>query len=320
MAAGITQVDVDQAADSLLLAGERPTVERVRQHLGSGSPNTVTRLLDVWWRGLGARLSGQQRKVEMPDAPEAVAMLASQFWEKALELAEAQAHALLAAEREALAAAELAAEARVAASAQARDEARAAQAQAAIALASAQERLDERQQLIAQQAAQLEDLARQRDHALAQAQAASADVDSLRSQLARDRDDAEAVRSAQAAHLQAVENRAHAEVDRARQEARDLKSQLQAVDRAHRERLKQLEADLAQARTALATSSRDLAAETARRETLDRQLNELQQSLKDALTPLAGVPTSKARGARPARKREAEPQPDTTRARPRRSK
>jgi hypothetical protein len=56
MATGITQEDVWQAADALLLEGARPTIERVRQKIGRGSPNTVSPYLDTWFRGLGARI------------------------------------------------------------------------------------------------------------------------------------------------------------------------------------------------------------------------------------------------------------------------
>jgi hypothetical protein len=38
-----------------LHAGERPTIERVRAVLGTGSPNTLIRLLDIWWAKLGPR-------------------------------------------------------------------------------------------------------------------------------------------------------------------------------------------------------------------------------------------------------------------------
>jgi hypothetical protein len=48
MARGITQDQVNEAARSILTTGERPTVERVRIALGTGSPNTVTRMLDAW--------------------------------------------------------------------------------------------------------------------------------------------------------------------------------------------------------------------------------------------------------------------------------
>lgn len=47
MARGITETDVHTAADELVAAGERPTVDRIRTHLGTGSPNTVTRWLET---------------------------------------------------------------------------------------------------------------------------------------------------------------------------------------------------------------------------------------------------------------------------------
>lgn len=48
MARGITQDQVNRAADAIMAAGENPTVEKVRAELGTGSPNTVTRMLDTW--------------------------------------------------------------------------------------------------------------------------------------------------------------------------------------------------------------------------------------------------------------------------------
>ena len=89
MARGITEDDVHQAADALVAGGERPTVDRIRSHLGTGSPNTVTRWLETWWQGLGARLSAQQMRLAAPDAPDAVATLAGQWWALALEAAKA---------------------------------------------------------------------------------------------------------------------------------------------------------------------------------------------------------------------------------------
>lgn len=47
MARGITQDQVNRAADAILGAGENPTVEKVRAELGTGSPNTITRMLDA---------------------------------------------------------------------------------------------------------------------------------------------------------------------------------------------------------------------------------------------------------------------------------
>ena len=49
MATGITESDVWTAADALL-EGARPTIERVRQKIGRGSPNTVSPYLETWFK------------------------------------------------------------------------------------------------------------------------------------------------------------------------------------------------------------------------------------------------------------------------------
>ena len=46
---GVQQVDVNAAADELLIDQLKPTIERVRMKLGRGSPNTVGPMLDVWF-------------------------------------------------------------------------------------------------------------------------------------------------------------------------------------------------------------------------------------------------------------------------------
>lgn len=295
MARGITQIDVNQAADALLLGGERPTVDRIRQHLGTGSPNTVTRLLDVWWKALGSRLSVQQRKVELPEAPEAVATLASQLWEQALSSARELAEAALGEERGTLAAARLEADARVAAAQQALEAAREAEAQAMGALSRANERLQERQVLVDQQTSQLEDVTHQRDEALHRAASHEAEVGALRGRLEAQQAEAAAFREAQAAHLRAVEDRAHAEIDRARQETREIKYQLRALEKAQSARLRELETQLTEARNGAAQAARELAAEQARRETLEVQQDELRRSLASAIVPARLRKSARAR-------------------------
>ena len=88
MAKGISQDQVTLAADQLLYAGERPTIERIRGLLGTGSPNTVNRFLDIWWQSLGSRLSAQTVKIAIPGAPKEVLQLATQLWETAVLAAE----------------------------------------------------------------------------------------------------------------------------------------------------------------------------------------------------------------------------------------
>ncbi|WP_269475721.1 DNA-binding protein [Variovorax sp. SRS16] len=47
-----------KAADVLLSEGLRPTIERVRQKIGRGSPNTVSPMLERWFASLGQRIAG----------------------------------------------------------------------------------------------------------------------------------------------------------------------------------------------------------------------------------------------------------------------
>ncbi|MFU2071261.1 DNA-binding protein, partial [Bordetella hinzii] len=84
MAIGVQQEDVWAAADALLRAGEQPTIQRVRQHLGRGSPNTVGPHLKAWLRELGGRLDGA-------GPPDAVMDAAQRLWREAQAQARAEA-------------------------------------------------------------------------------------------------------------------------------------------------------------------------------------------------------------------------------------
>ena len=55
---GVQLEDVCAAADALIAQGLKPTIERVRRHLGGGSPNTESHLLDEWFARLPQRLVG----------------------------------------------------------------------------------------------------------------------------------------------------------------------------------------------------------------------------------------------------------------------
>ncbi|NKN34704.1 hypothetical protein HF203_15920, partial [Marichromatium bheemlicum] len=45
---GITYKEVAAAAEALTEQGETPSIKRVRDHLGTGSPNTIHRHLSAW--------------------------------------------------------------------------------------------------------------------------------------------------------------------------------------------------------------------------------------------------------------------------------
>src|SRR4051794_16973760 len=80
---GISEHDVWQACDALLLEGARPTIERVRQKIGRGSPNTVSPYLDTWFSKLGARVKDPMAFSAPPAIPDPVQQAAAHFWEVA---------------------------------------------------------------------------------------------------------------------------------------------------------------------------------------------------------------------------------------------
>ncbi len=80
---GVSASDVERAADALLRAGERPTIEKVREKLGTGSPNTINPLLDAWWKRLSARLDAGPAALHR--LPESVAHAAEALWMQALD-------------------------------------------------------------------------------------------------------------------------------------------------------------------------------------------------------------------------------------------
>ena len=67
---GVQMEEVWAAADTVLGLGERPTIERVRQQLGRGSPNTVGPMLDGWYGSLAKRLQSPVDVIEHDDGAE----------------------------------------------------------------------------------------------------------------------------------------------------------------------------------------------------------------------------------------------------------
>ena len=97
---GISALDVERAADQLLRDGERPTVERIRARLGTGSPNTINPLLDSWWKRLGNRLDAGPAALHR--LPETVVHITESLWLQALEEARRRALLELGAEKRAV--------------------------------------------------------------------------------------------------------------------------------------------------------------------------------------------------------------------------
>lgn len=101
---GIQYEDVAQAADALLQDGLRPTIERIRLHIGRGSPNTVSPMLEQWFSGLGERLGGAGGRAQQgaDGLPDSVLKAASALWTTARDAAQAQATEACAAQRASL--------------------------------------------------------------------------------------------------------------------------------------------------------------------------------------------------------------------------
>lgn len=225
---GVQQEEVWAAADALIAAGERPTIERVRLKIGRGSPNTVSPMLESWFATLAPRLgvaaSGSQAVEE--GAPRELRQALDGVWAAAVVATRDKADRALAPVRDRL-------------------------AQQSQELETAREELSQREAAVAERGTALEhalDLAKSqlRDQA-AQLEKASNSLDQSRGGLAtlvleRDADRRqfdEQLRTL-AEERQRIERWASAnerrlleEVDRARQEAKQLVRALEDAVQKH---------------------------------------------------------------------------------------
>ncbi len=305
MARGITESDVHTAADEIVGTGERPTVERIRSHLGTGSPNTVTRWLETWWRGLGARLDTHQRSLSAPEAPEAVAKLAGEWWGLALKHARSEAENGFALQQADLQNAQQALSQEREGFAAEAVSLRSAAAQASQSERLATARTIEMQRLVSQLEGKIKEQECQRNAALKRASDAEVARQTAENRLQAVAEEARAEREGLAQHVRAVEDRAHREVDLARQEAKELRSQIAATNRAHASAEKSSSQSAERARAEAVEARREAGVQRARADALEQQLgklNDLPAALEAAWRQRS--PTAKAR--KPAKKKEKE--------------
>jgi len=232
MARGITQEQVNGAADAILGAGENPTVEKVRAALGTGSPNTVTRMLDTWRSQLGSRL---RQLSALPEVPAAVGQAMIEIWRLAVDHAEQVLDARFANERSALESAQIQlAEER---------ESWAARLEAAeVIVARTQAARDLAEHACATLDGQLQDshalradLVQQRNRLQDRCDQQSEQIEALRSQIDEFQITRRSERERQEEHIRAIEDRSHAEVDRSRQDAKQWQQRFESSERAHRD-------------------------------------------------------------------------------------
>jgi chromosome segregation ATPase len=92
--------EVERAATALLKKGERPTIEKLREALGGGAPDTITDALSRYWKDLGARIEGDPASLSR--LPAEIADLTDSLWRRALSLAADAALQKVGTDREAL--------------------------------------------------------------------------------------------------------------------------------------------------------------------------------------------------------------------------
>lgn len=273
MARGITETDVHTAADELVAKGERPTVERIRAHLGTGSPNTVTRWLETWWNRLGTRL--QPARPNLEDAPAVLVELAGQWWELALKHAQEAARRELASSERALASERDALEASSRLVAEELAQMRAERDVAIIGERIATTQASELQHLVDQLQLQISELAEQRDLERRRADRTETARQQLDVRLHEALETAKSEREDWTEYVRSVENRALSDVDRARQEVKELHAQLSKTSEHHRLLENQLRQDIQVAQSAAATATQSANILRGRCEALEGQLSGL---------------------------------------------
>lgn len=307
---GVQEADVWAAADALIAQGLRPTIERVRQHIGRGSPNTVSPMLETWFAALGQRLGVAESGNELVDqVPEPVRQAAEQMWNSALEQAKMAAEQVLQTREIQISVAEESVKAQQQQLGQ-REEVMQQQRSAmdeAMKLANSQaqelsRRLEEMQQLLQEREVQIQSLrnellekGRQREvdqqqHAEA-LQAASAERQRLAEQFAGN------------------ERRMLGELDRARQEVSAAKKQAAETERRQQARYEELherfvrsEEGLIQARGGQLSAEQALKSANERITDLKALVEARDQvNMQASLLPASAVPDPAPRLIRPSR-------------------
>lgn len=288
----ISQAEIFRAADELLVEGRRPSIDRVRMHLGRGSPNTIHHHMEIWWTKLGARLRDLPEKA-FPQVPERVGHALQLLWNEALEGAhEALRNSIL--EREqALTQQEEGLETRVRALVEREQAAatRAAAIEESLALA--------REQLSAanQRAETLETALRTRDTECARLRDTITALETCAADVRGKLDAATTAHQAERTKLEdrysAAEGRWLTEVDRTRQMAKETMKEHERQLKELRERVASVQRDRDQIQYGLIEARADLKAATAMREHLEERLRVI------TLPPVRTSRAAEPRGKRP---------------------
>lgn len=298
MRRGITQEQVNAVADALVAAGDKPTVEKVRAALGTGSPNTVTRMLDTWRNGLAERL---QNVLHLPELPPEAGQAMTTLWQLAVEHADRLLQARMATDRATLATNE----ARLA---EERTRWTAALAEAETAVAQARTRQELAEHACANLDSQLrdshalrEDLVQQRDRLQAVIDRQTGELETLQAERTTRFAAAEQERERTVAHVRAVEDRAHQEIDRARQETKQWQQRLEAAERSHREAAQMLETRCEAFHRQLQTAEKEVARLSGKTAALEISLAKASVRPKAKHTPRSVGSSKTAKATKPTK-------------------
>lgn len=253
---GITQEQVDAAADGLLQAGERPTVEKVRAQLGTGSPNTITRMLDAWRLGLADRLRTAN---ELPSLPDEIGQAMTALWSQAVQHAREHTQQEIQAERNALqqtrsalGAREVEQAALIATAQEATTKAEEAARRATVET-TALRRLADRLE------AEAKEHAAERTRLLAQNEALETACTKLREDIRAVEAKAAKERTARDEYVKTAEDRAHAEVDRVRTELKAAHAELIGTRKQHQAETQALQRTVTELTRSLSVAEREAA-------------------------------------------------------------
>jgi len=226
---GVQQEEVWAAADALIAAGERPTIERVRLKIGRGSPNTVSPMLESWFATLAPRLGVTAASGSRPaeeGAPKELRQALDGVWAAAVAAAREKAERALAPERDRLVQQDR--ELEVAREELAQREA--ALSERGVALEHALELVKSQ---LRNQAAQLEKAGRDLDQARSSLATLVQERDADRSQFAEQLRTLTEERQRIEQRASISEKRLLEEVDRARQEAKQSARALEDTSQKH---------------------------------------------------------------------------------------
>lgn len=268
-----------EACDRVLERGERPTVDRVRQELGRGSPARVGAVLDAWWDHLATRLSGER---SLPGVPKSVAEAFRTIWSEACSASRLELEREFKAQQAALADERAKLEERETAVQAEAELARSLEAAANARADACELRLGDAERHAALQASQIQSMEAQLVEANAIRRELNERMHALLQQEKELRITIETVRQEASEHIRATEDRALTEIDRARHEVSQVRAELKKAQDKFSAKID----ELTEQRTSMAAS---LAREQAGRARLEADLEGSKAQLADVSAKLAAA-------------------------------